>query len=142
MNRTEAKAIIEAHPHRTLVVRFIKRTDGSLRRMVCIHFPKQAEFARFRFNPAAKGLAAVWDLEKGARRFVNLDGVQSIKAGGKTLTPNERRADDRPPKKSDTRREREPAPTEANASAPNRSGEGWHFEDLEHANRVMRRFFY
>ncbi len=102
MNRQTARTIIEANPHRTLVVRFIKRTDGSLRRMVCIHFPEQAENTRFRFNPAAKGLAAVWDVEKGARRFINLDAVQSIKRSGKTLTPraalsaNERRADDRP----------------------------------------------
>ena len=99
MNRTDAKAIIEAHPHRTLVVRFIKRTTGKLRRMVCIHYPKHDAKTRFRFNPARKGLIAMWDLEKGARRFVNLDGVQSIKADGRKLKPGGREfAPDRPPK--------------------------------------------
>ena len=103
MNRTDAKAIIEAHPHRTLVVRFVKRTTGTLRRMVCVHYPEHAARARFRFNPVAKGLIAVWDLEKGARRFVNLDGVQEIKVSGQRLSPEhtapqERRANDRPPK--------------------------------------------
>ena len=97
MNRHTARQIIEAHPNRTLVIRFVKRTDGTLRRMVCIHFPEKAEQTRFRFNPAAKGLIAVWNLEKGARRFVNLDGVCSVKASGKKLEPSERRAPDRPP---------------------------------------------
>lgn len=98
MDRIDAGSIIEAHPRRTLVVRFVKRTTGTLRRMVCIYYPEEAEAARFRFNPAAKGLVAVWDLEKGARRFINLDGVESIKLRGEILTPEERRADDRPAK--------------------------------------------
>ena len=98
LTSTAAKSLIEAHPRRTLVVRFRKRTTGRMRRMACIYFPEEAEAARFRFDPAAKGLLPVWDVEKGARRFVSLDSVQSIKLSGRVLGPNERRADDRPAK--------------------------------------------
>ncbi|QXD16982.1 hypothetical protein GQ464_008630 [Rhodocaloribacter litoris] len=79
MTRTEVLQTIRRHAGELLVVHFTKRTDGTHRRMVCIFNPEAAERERFRFNPAARGLCPVWDVEKGGRRFVNLDGVESIR---------------------------------------------------------------
>lgn len=122
MNRTDARNLITENARRTLIVRFIKRTTGELRRMVCIYYPEGAKKATFRFNPVAKGLVPVWDVEKGGHRFINLDGVQSVKIGGRHLNPKERREADRDPK-----------PRQANADTP--------WENLEEANREMKELF-
>lgn len=87
MTRNQARSLIETHPRRTLVVRFVKRTDGRLRRMSCVYYPAEAECATYGFDPVRKGLLPVWDMEKGAERFVNLDRVESVKLGGMPLTP-------------------------------------------------------
>jgi len=50
----------------------VKRTNGKLRRMRFRYDPERsAPFA----GAAGRGLLPVWDLDKGAARFVNLDGV-------------------------------------------------------------------
>ncbi len=92
MTRTEALQTIRRHAGDLLLIHFTKRTDGTHRRMVCIYNPEAAERQTFRFNPVARGLCPVWDVEKGARRFVNLDGVLSIRAMRRAM-----RRDDRPP---------------------------------------------
>lgn len=79
LDAERARKVIEENARRSLVVRFVKRTDGTLRRMFCIYYPEAAERATFRFNPGEKNLIPVFDCEKGARRFISLDGVQSIK---------------------------------------------------------------
>ena len=79
MTRTEAFETIRRHADELIVVHFTKRTNGEHRRMLCIFNPEAAERQTFRFNPASKGLVPVWDVEKGARRFVNLDGVHAIR---------------------------------------------------------------
>lgn len=127
MTRTDARNLIEENARRTLVVRFVKRTTGELRRMVCIYFPDATEKATFRFNPKAKGLIAFWDLEKGARRFINLDGVLSVKLSGKRLEPKERR-------EASTPRVRRAADREAkHLERP--------WENLEAADREMKALF-
>ena len=72
MGRETARERLTARPGTERHAVFVKRTDGELRRM------------RFRYDPertpplddaAARGLLPVWDLDKGAARFVNLDGV-------------------------------------------------------------------
>lgn len=93
MKRHEARGLIESNAEKIITVRFIKRTDGKLRTMRCIYYPKAANKATFRFNPVAKGLITVWDVEKGAPRFINLDGVQEISAGGERLEPASERSD-------------------------------------------------
>lgn len=89
MTRAEAQSIIEAHPRRTLVVRFTGRSDSTLRRMACVYYPTGATFRQV---PKEKGLLPVWDIEKGARRFTGLDGVQSVKVpnvgGGREVQPH------------------------------------------------------
>ena len=52
-----------------------ERTSGELRRMRFRYDPERSA----PFDAAAKGLLPVWDLDKGAARFVNLDGVLSAR---------------------------------------------------------------
>lgn len=52
---------------------FVKRTDGELRRMRYRYDPERSA----PFDAAERGLLPVWDLDRGAARFVNLDGVLS-----------------------------------------------------------------
>ena len=80
MGREAARKLIEraASGQRVVTVRFVKRTTGKLRTM---RFRYDAEFARhgrFKFDPKAKGLLAVYDVERGAQRFINLDGVREV----------------------------------------------------------------
>ena len=84
MTRTEAKAAITRHANELIVVRFVKRTTGEVRRMLAIFNPARVDQSTFKFNPAQKGLLPVWDCEKGGRRFVNLDGVLSVKPMSRT----------------------------------------------------------
>jgi hypothetical protein len=72
LNREAARERLTARPGTERHAVFVKRTDGNLRRM------------RFRYDPErsapftgaeAKGLLPVWDLDKDAARFVNLDGL-------------------------------------------------------------------
>ena len=88
----QARQVIEAHDGALLTVYFTKRTPGPdgqrrRRRMLCLYNEERAEQARFRFNPAEKQLLAVWDCEKGARRFISLDGDVQIFKEGRELRP-------------------------------------------------------
>ena len=74
LGREAARERLTARPGTRRRVVFVKRTNGKPRRM------------RFRYDPertpplddaVARGLLPVWDLDKGAARFVNLDGVLS-----------------------------------------------------------------
>ena len=82
MGREAARQLIERaaadRPGEALACRFVKHTDGSLRVMRFRYDPQTAASGRFKFEPKAKGLLPVFDVEKGARRFINLDGVRSV----------------------------------------------------------------
>ena len=74
LERETARERLTARPGTERRAVFVKRTDGKLRRMRFRYDPERsAPFA----GAAAKGLLPVWDLDKGAARFVNLDGVLS-----------------------------------------------------------------
>ena len=83
--REEARRLLTARPGAVQRVAFMKRTDGSLRTM------------RFRYDPdartpipnaASRGLLPVYDLDKRAARFVNLDGVCAVlPATGEAFRP-------------------------------------------------------
>ena len=89
MNRTDAARTIATEGRRhTLVAYFQKRTTGEERRMVL----------RYGGDPIRGGLVRVWDLEKGAWRQVNLDGVRCIRVCAAPAKPGP--APDRPPKRS------------------------------------------
>ena len=71
MSREEARAVLTANAGAERSVVFVKRTTGRVRAM------------RFRYEPGRrtpydedeKGLLPVFDLDEGAPRFINLDGV-------------------------------------------------------------------
>lgn len=69
---------------RPIVVHFQKRTDGQMRRMVCIYSHKTVE--KLRYDIYKRNLLQVWDCELGEPRFVSMDAVSKIVAGGLTFT--------------------------------------------------------
>jgi hypothetical protein len=65
--------------------RFIKRTTGEERLMVCRLgvAPKTSNDSNSRdYNPINKGLLTVWDVQKKAYRTISLDSIISIKIAG------------------------------------------------------------
>jgi len=75
-----AFSIIGAIVGRTVVVYFKKRTSGEMRRMVCYWTDNQ--ITKRAWDPTEKNLLQVWDIEKGAYRFISMDAVEKIVAGG------------------------------------------------------------
>lgn len=61
-----------------------KKKDGSIRTMNCrMNVAKYVNGKGLAFNPMDKGLLPVFDLQKDAYRFINLNTLMSIKANGK-----------------------------------------------------------
>ena len=69
--REEARRALTAEPGTENHVTFVKRTDGSVRRMRFRYDPERP----VPFDPVEKGLLPVWDLDNNANRYINLDGV-------------------------------------------------------------------
>jgi hypothetical protein len=66
-------------------VRFIKRTTGEDRHMVCrLNVSKGVTGEGLKFDPLEKGLLPVYDLQKDGFRMINLDTIISITARGET----------------------------------------------------------
>jgi hypothetical protein len=64
---------------RIFVVDFIKRTNGAKRHMVCRYGVKMnIKGVGLSFDPTAKQLIVVWDVEKGAWRMINIPGMRGI----------------------------------------------------------------
>lgn len=86
VNREEAEAILRAQRGRFFRATFIKRTTGELRTMVArMGVTKHLTGGQLGFNPHKKGLLPVFDVQKRAYRFVNLDGLVEVKVGGEVL---------------------------------------------------------
>lgn len=70
-------------------VKFIKRTDGSIRTMAARTGvkPKGSGGGEQRhWNPADKGLLQVWDVHKRDFRFVPADSVLEVNVRGRRIT--------------------------------------------------------
>lgn len=66
-------------------VEFIKRTTGELRTMVCrTGVKKGVKGTGLSFDPFAKGLMPVFDMQKQEFRMINLESLISLKFKGKT----------------------------------------------------------
>lgn len=64
-------------------VEFIKRTDGTRRRMLCrTGVTKGLKGGELPFDPERYGLMVVWDVQKQAYRLINLVELQSFQFGG------------------------------------------------------------
>jgi len=79
---TQEKLIQELNSGKIFTAKFIKK-DGSLRTMNCrMNVKKHTKGVGLSFNPFEKGLLPVFDLQKEAYRFINLNTLQSVKFGG------------------------------------------------------------
>lgn len=79
-------------------VRFIKRTDGSMRTMAARTGvkPKQDSLEQRHWDPADKGLLQVWDVHKRGFRFIPADAVREVRVRGQRIVPD--LATGRPPR--------------------------------------------
>ena len=68
-----------------VTVYFTKRTNGETRRMVCYWSPTL--ITKRSWDPTAKQLLNVFDVEAGDYRFISMDAVQKIVVNGVTFTP-------------------------------------------------------
>lgn len=87
INAQVAYAIIDAHRGEFISVTFVKRTTGDERTMHCRSgVRKYTTGGELAFEPTERGLYLVWDLEKEGYRFIDLNTVFCIRAGGRTYT--------------------------------------------------------
>jgi len=71
-------------------VRFVKRTDGSIRHMVArtgVASPLTPTSQPRTWDPASKGLLQVWDVHKRAYRLIPAESILEIHAGGQRIVP-------------------------------------------------------
>ena len=62
-----------------------KKSDlTATRRMVCVY--TKTFFTKRAWNPFEKQILNVWDVEKAAYRFISMDSVEKVVAGGDTFT--------------------------------------------------------
>jgi hypothetical protein len=65
-------------------VKFIKRSDGELREMVCrLGATKGVKGTGGSYDPASKGLLTVFDVQKDGWRSIPLDAIQQVRIRGK-----------------------------------------------------------
>lgn len=68
-------------------VKFVKRTNGELRTMVCrLNCNKDVNGKGSAYDPIEKGLLRVWDIQKSGWRMIPLDAIQQIKMHGQTYS--------------------------------------------------------
>lgn len=80
--------LIDATAGRWFTVRFVKRTDGSERRMTClVGVRKGTTGAGMRYDADARGLRVVWVADRLVHRMIPLDAVLELRIGGKKYRP-------------------------------------------------------
>jgi hypothetical protein len=73
---------------RIFSVLFVKRTDGTERRMTCrMGVRRYLKGVGLTFNPWDYHLQVVWDTQKRDYRFISLDAVLEIRARGQVIVP-------------------------------------------------------
>ena len=88
--KKSSKSIRSLVGKRFFGVKFVKRTDNSVRTMLCklgvVNWggDKQITGGGLKFDPEAKRLLPVFDVNKRAYRMVNLDTIIHLRFGGKT----------------------------------------------------------
>lgn len=83
-NRSNLHALVQ--DGQIFSVDFIKRTDGSLRRMVCrLGVKKHLKGGDASYNAKAHNLLTVFDMEKGGYRSIPVDAVQRLTVHGQTF---------------------------------------------------------
>lgn len=80
------RAIKKAAGGTIFSVQFIKRTTGEVRDMVCrLGVAKDLTGEGLKFDPVAKKLLTVWDVQKKGYRSIPLDAIQKIVVRGETF---------------------------------------------------------
>lgn len=83
-NRTNLRALVR--DGQIFSVEFIKRTDGSLRRMVCrLGVKKHLKGGTAAYDAKEHDLLTVFDMEKGGYRSIPVEAVQSLTVHGQTF---------------------------------------------------------
>ena len=68
-------------------VEFIKRSDGSLRKMVCrLGVRKHLKGGAKAYDPKKHDLLCVFDMEKESYRSIPVDAVQRLSVNGQTFS--------------------------------------------------------
>ncbi len=86
-----AQMVREYNGSQFFSVTFVKRTDGSLREMVCRKgVSKFVKGGELKYDPSKKNLVGVWDAqaeapEKGYR-MIALESIKAIKMNGNSFT--------------------------------------------------------
>ena len=67
-------------------VEFIKRTDGSLRKMICrLGVKKHLHGGKARYSAKAHDLLTVFDMEQKGYRSIPVDAIQRLCVNGQTF---------------------------------------------------------
>jgi hypothetical protein len=70
---------------RFFTVKFVKRTDGSVRVMNCRVRPPVTDGPGMAYDPSAHDLLVVWEMRKGAWRQIPADNVIELRAHGQRI---------------------------------------------------------
>ena len=82
---TTVLAKIQTAQNTIFSIEFIKK-DGTVRNMVArLNVKKGVNGKGLSYNPIAKGLLPVWDLQKNAFRMINLKTVTKLQIKGEEL---------------------------------------------------------
>jgi hypothetical protein len=68
-------------------IRFVKRTDGSIRNMLARRGVKSVGGGSLNFSPADHNLLQVFDMKKQAFRLVPAENVIQLRTKGQVYTP-------------------------------------------------------
>jgi hypothetical protein len=83
MNVNEVKAFIAATEGKIFSIKFIKRSTGELRSMVCrTGVKKHLAGGEPAYDPKSKGLIWVYDMSKAGYRSIPEEGIQEILIDG------------------------------------------------------------
>lgn len=78
-----AERIFNYHEAKIFTVTFVKRSTGETRIMNCRKGVKKGvKGIGHSFSPSEKGLVCVFDMQKNAFRFINIETILSIKMDG------------------------------------------------------------
>jgi hypothetical protein len=84
--RKTERLIRELAEDKIFSIKFIKRSSGEERLMVCrLDVNKDIKGEGHKFEPIERGLLSVYDMQKKAYRFVNLATASEIHVAGKVL---------------------------------------------------------
>ncbi len=84
-NRTNLRALVQ--DGQIFSVEFIKRTDGSLRRMVCrLGVKKHLKGGTAAYDAKEHNLLTVFDMENRGYRSIPVEAVQSLTVHGQTFS--------------------------------------------------------